>query len=131
MYRKHHNGQLSIEEFHVLFGGTLAPDSRWVLFSLLIQWEGLDETDASQFSPTSDAAAKPVLLAFGSLFIKQRLGMIEEEPGEQILENPYMQFFLVFARYSSKLPFDPSMMDHLRKQLSEEDLKRINELVAE
>jgi hypothetical protein len=35
MYRKHHNGQLSIEEFHVPFGGTLDPDNRWVLFSSL------------------------------------------------------------------------------------------------
>jgi hypothetical protein len=26
MYRKHHNGQLSIEEFHVPFGGTLDPE---------------------------------------------------------------------------------------------------------
>ncbi len=32
MYRKHHNGQLSIKEFHVPFGGTLDPDNRWVLF---------------------------------------------------------------------------------------------------
>jgi hypothetical protein len=31
MYRKHHNGQLSIEEFHVPFGGTLDPENRWVL----------------------------------------------------------------------------------------------------
>jgi hypothetical protein len=29
MYRKHHNGQLSIEEIHVPFGGTLVPENRW------------------------------------------------------------------------------------------------------
>ncbi len=29
MYRKHHNGQLSIEEFHVPFGGMLDPENRW------------------------------------------------------------------------------------------------------
>ncbi len=42
-----------------------------------------------------------------------------------------MQFFLGFAGYSSKAPFDPSMMVHFRKRFSEEDLKRINELIAE
>jgi hypothetical protein len=42
-----------------------------------------------------------------------------------------MQFFLGFAGYSSKTPFDPSMMVHFRKRFSEEDLKRINELIAE
>jgi len=46
MYRKHHNGQLSIEEFHVPFGGTLDPDNRWVLFSTLMPWEELEEAYA-------------------------------------------------------------------------------------
>ena len=46
-------------------------------------------------------------------------------------QEPLYAFFLGFAGYSSKLPFDPSMMVHLHKRLSEEDIKRINELVAE
>jgi len=131
MYRKHHNGQLSIEEFHVPFGGTLDPDNRWVLFSSLMPWEELEETYAPQFNPTTGAPAKPVRLAFGALFIKQRLGLTDEETVEQIRENAYMQFFLGFAGYSSKAPFDPSMMVHFRKRFSEEELNRINEFIAE
>ena len=131
MYRIHHNGQLSIEEFHVPFGGTLDPDNRWVLFSSLMPWEELEETYAPQFSPTSGAPAKSVRLAFGALFIKQRLGLSDEETVEQIRENAYIQFFLGFAGYSSKAPFDPSMMVHFRKRFSKEDHKRINELIAE
>jgi len=42
-----------------------------------------------------------------------------------------MQFFLGFTSYSSKVPFDPSMMVHFRKRFSEEELSRINELIAE
>jgi hypothetical protein len=83
MYRKHHNGQLSIEEFHVPFGGTLDPENRWVLFSSLMPWEELEATYAPQFSPTTGAPAKPVRLAFGALFIKQRLGLTDEETVEQ------------------------------------------------
>ncbi|MEB3302430.1 MAG: hypothetical protein VKN56_10735 [Cyanobacteriota bacterium] len=75
MYRKHHNGQLSIKDFHVPFGGTLDPENRWVLFSSLMPWEELEATYAPQFSPTKGAPAKPVRLAFGALFIKQRLGL--------------------------------------------------------
>jgi transposase, IS5 family len=131
MYRKHHNGQLSIEAFHLPFGGTLDPDNRWVIFSSLMPWEELEETYAPQFSPTTGAPAKSVRLAFGALFIKQRLGLSDEETVEQIRENAYMQYFLGFAGYSSKPPFDPSMMVHFRKRFSEEDLKRINELIAE
>jgi IS5 family transposase len=113
MYRKHHNGQLSIEEFHVPFGGMLDPDNRWVNFSALMPWVELEETYASQFNPTTGAPAKPVRVAFGALFIKQRLGLTDEETVEQVRENPYMQFFLGFSGYSSKPPFGPSMMVHL------------------
>jgi hypothetical protein len=70
-------------------------------------------------------------VAFGALFIKQRLGLTDEETVEQVRENPYMQFFLGFSGYSSKPPFDPSMMVHFRKRFTEEDLKRINELIVE
>ena len=131
MCRKHHNGQLTIEEFHVPFGGTLDPNNRWLLFSSLMPWEELEATYAPQFSPTTGAPAKSVRMAFGALFIKQRLGLTDEETVEQIRENAYIQFFLGFAGYSSKAPFDPSMMVHFRKRFSQEDLKRINELIAE
>uniref|UniRef100_UPI001C2139FC IS5 family transposase n=1 Tax=Synechococcus sp. CCY 9618 TaxID=2815602 RepID=UPI001C2139FC len=46
-------------------------------------------------------------------------------------ENPYMQFFLGFSGYSSKVPFDPSMMVHFRKRFSDEDLRHIKELVVQ
>ena len=72
MYRKHHNGQLAIEEFHVPFGGTLDPENRWVLFATLMPSDEIEEAYAPQFSPTTGAPAKPVRLAFGALFIKQR-----------------------------------------------------------
>ena len=129
MYRQHHNGQLSIEQFHISFGGTLDPGNRWVIFSSLMPWEELEETYAPQFSPTTGAPAKPVRLAFGALFIKQRLGLTDEETVEQIRENAYMQYFLGFACYSSKAPFDPSMMVHFRKRFSQEDLNQPGELV--
>ena len=74
MYRNHHNGQLSIEEFPVPFAGTLDPDNRWVSFSALMPWVELEETYATRFNPTTGAPAKPVRVAFGALFIKQRLG---------------------------------------------------------
>jgi hypothetical protein len=65
------------------------------------------------------------------LFIKQRLGLTDEETVEKIRENAYVQFLLGFAGYSSKAPFDSSMMVHCRKRFSEEQLSWINELIAE
>jgi IS5 family transposase len=93
-------------------------------------WEELEATYAPQFSPRTGAPAKPVRLVVGALCIKQRLGSTDEESVEQMRENPYMQYFLGFAGYSSKAPFDPSMMVHFRKRFLEEELSRINELIA-
>jgi hypothetical protein len=131
MYRKHLSGQLSIKDFHVPFGGTLDSDNRWVIFSSLMPWEELEETYAPQFNPTTGAPAKPVRLAFGALFIKQRLGLTDEETVEQIRVNAYMQFILYFAVHTSNMAFDPSMMAHFWKLFLEEGLIRINELIAE
>jgi hypothetical protein len=131
MYQKQHNGQLSIEEFHLPFGGKPDSENRWVLLSQLIPWEELEEAYAPQFSATVGAPAKPVRLAFGSLDIRQRLGLTDEETARQIQENAYIQFFLGFSGYSSKIPFDPSMIVHFRKRFSDEDLRRINELVVQ
>jgi hypothetical protein len=66
LYRKQNNGQLSIADFHVPFGGTLVPDNRLVLFFSLMPWEELEDTYAPQFDPTTGAPAKPGRLAFGA-----------------------------------------------------------------
>ena len=91
MYRKQHNGQLSIEEFQLPFGGTFNPENRWVQLSALMPWGELEATYAPQFSPTVGATAKPVRLAFETLFIQQRLGLTDEETVHQIRENAYMR----------------------------------------
>jgi IS5 family transposase len=41
-----------------------------------------------------------------------------------------MQFFLGFPGYSSKIPFDPSMMVHICKRFSDEDFNRITDLIV-
>jgi hypothetical protein len=53
-------------------------------------WEDLEETYAPQFSRTVGAPVKPVRLAFGALFIKQLLGLTDEETVHQIRENGYI-----------------------------------------
>ena len=69
MYRRHNNGQISIKEFHLPFGGTLDPENRWVQLEGLIPWDELEETYAPQFSATIGAPAKSVRMAFGALYI--------------------------------------------------------------
>ena len=53
-------------------------------------WEELEEAYAPQFNATIGAPAKPLRLAFGALYVKQRLGLTDEETVDQIRENPYI-----------------------------------------
>jgi hypothetical protein len=52
-------------------------------------WEELDKTYAPQFSRSVGAPEKPVRLAFGAVFIKQRLGLPDEQTVHQSRENAY------------------------------------------
>jgi len=70
-------------------------------------------------------------VTFGALYIKQKLGLTDEETVHQIRENASIQYFLGFAGYVAKAPFDPSMMVHFRKRFSDDDIRRINELVVQ
>ncbi len=79
MYRRHNNGQISIKEFHLPFGGTLDPENRWVQLEGLMPWDELEQAYAPQFNATIGAPAKSVRMAFGALYIKQKLGLTDEE----------------------------------------------------
>jgi hypothetical protein len=46
MCRQHHNWQLSIEEFHVPFGGMLDWENRWVPFATLMASDEIEEAYA-------------------------------------------------------------------------------------
>jgi hypothetical protein len=58
---------------------TLDPTNRWVLLAELIPWQELEVTYAPQFSTNVGVPAKPIRLAFGSLYSKQCLGLTDEE----------------------------------------------------
>ena len=126
MYVFQHTGQLSIEEFHSPFGGKLDPNNRWVLLHKLIPWMPLESHYAPQFTAKTGAPAKPFQMAFGAVYIQQRLGVTDRETVELITESPYLQFFIGLSGYQPLPPFDPSMMVHFRKRIGPDLLKVCN-----
>jgi hypothetical protein len=126
MYVFQHTGQLSIEEFYSPFGGKLDPNNRWVLLQKLILWIPLEGHYAPQFSARTGAPAKPFQMAFGAVYIQQRLGVTDRETVELITESPYLQFFIGLSGYHPVPPFDASMMVHFRKRIGPELIKVCN-----
>jgi IS5 family transposase len=128
MYIFQHTGQLSIEEFHVPFGGKLDPDNRWVVLASVIRWEPLEGRYAPLFKAKTGAPAKPFRMAFGAVYIQQRLGVTDRETVDLITESPYLQFFIGLSGYQYLRPFDPSMMAHFRKRIGPDLIKVCNDM---
>jgi hypothetical protein len=117
-------------DFKTPFLNQLQADNRWIQLSQLIPWAEFEETYQSHFGSTGNTAV-PFRVALGSLIIKERLGLTDEETVEQIRENPYLQYFIGYPRYRSERPFDASSMTHFRKRISMEMLLAINERICQ
>jgi hypothetical protein len=132
MYRQNETEIVTTENPELKFEGKLAKDNRWVIMSELIPWQEFEEEYAKNFSETGmGAPAKPFRIALGSLIIKERLGISDRETVEQIRENPYLQYFLGIGEYSSKAPFEASMLVHFRQRIGEEMVNKINRKIVE
>jgi transposase, IS5 family len=128
LYRK--EKQQSIEDFDLPFEGALATDNRWVVKAEMIPWDKIEGDYSDLFPGGSGNVAKPARVAFGALIIKETLGLTDEETVEQIRENPYLQYFLGFKKYTNKKPFDPSLMVRFRQRFSLEQTAAINETIC-
>jgi len=125
-------GQPEFEDFYLPFGGRIRSDNRWVVLSKFMPWDAIEEKYAQKFSRTRmGAPAKPARVAIGALIIKERGNFSDDEVALQIQENPYLQYFLGYAEYCDKKPFNPTMMVHFRKRFSLEELNEINEMLNE
>jgi len=131
MYR-HNEKQLQFEKFKLPFAGKLRSDNRWVKLAKQIPWQEIEDLYSSSLSASGKGApALSVRVAFGAMVIKEKLGLSDEETGEQIRENPYLQYFLGLKRYEDKAVFHPTMFVHFRKRFPEDIITRINELIAQ
>lgn len=118
------------ENFYLPFGGHLKGDNRWVQLAGIIPWEEIEEKYKQCFSKRIGRTAKSVRLALGSLLIKEKLHITDEETVQLIRENPYLQCFLGYDSFKDEKPFDPSMMVHFRKRLGMDGLSLINETIT-
>ena len=132
MYPKTTCQILMPDDFFLPFGGKLNSENRWVKLAAIIPWWELEERYAKHFkSPRRGEEAFTVRVALGTLIIQTRMNLSDRETVNQIIENPYLQYFLGFERFEDrKAPFDPSMLVHFRKRLSDEVLMEVNELIA-
>ena len=132
MYHKSTRQIRISDDFFLPFGGKLNKENRWVKLEGIIPWWELEDRYAKSFKPTNKGEkALSVRIALGSLIIQTMLHLTDRETVNQIMENPYLQYFIGFDRYEDRIPpFDASLMVSFRKRLSSDVLIEINELIA-
>ena len=108
----------------------LDPNNRWIVLSKLVPWDKIEEKYKKLFSDVG-APGKAIRIAVGALIIKERLGLTDEETREQIIENPYLQYFLGYDQYTTQPPFDQSSLTRFRKRFTAEVMNDINEMICQ
>lgn len=132
MYEHNANQLIMPDEFFLPFGGRLNPDNRWVVMASLIPWAEVEvEYVKSLGDPNQGSRAYPVRLALGSLIIKEKLGLSDEETVLSITENPYLQYFIGLHEFQEKAPFDASSMTHFRKRFDADFINDLNERIVQ
>lgn len=106
-------------------------DNRWVILSQIIPWKKLEEKYAENFKHKRGRLAKSFRVALASLIIKEKMNLSDEETVNQIMENPFLQYFLGFNSFQYEKPFDASLMTHFRKRLNQDIINEVNEMLVD
>jgi len=121
MIRYTSSKQLSLKGFILPFGGELKATNRWVKWSRVIPWDDLSAYYYKTMDSQKGRPCKDARLVIGSLIIKHKLNLSDEETVLQIQENPYLQYFVGFSRFKDEEPpFVPSLFVEIRKRMGQE-----------
>lgn len=107
----------------------LDPNNRWIVLSKIIPWDAIENKYKILFSDTG-APGKAIRIAVGSLIIKEKLRLTDDETRDQISENPYLQYFLGYDQYTTTPPYDQSSLTRFRKRFTADIMKDINEMIC-
>ena len=129
MYKKERHHQFGLSDFNQPIGLKMNPDNRWIKKADLIPWSEIEDKYAELFPSRTGMPAKPLRMALGSLIIQKQYGYSDRELVEQIIENPYYQYFIGLHGYQQEAPYAPSLLVEFRKRLTDEILGEINEMI--
>lgn len=121
--------QLKIEEFGNLYQMKLNPKNRWIQLANHFPWDCCVKIYNQHFSNMGRSAINPRIV-IGSLIIKHKLNLSDEESVQLISENPYMQFFLGLDEFYAVPLFAPSLFVDWRKKLGNDTFNEFSDILA-
>jgi len=94
----------------------------------LMPWTELTNIYAESMSDFGRPGINPRII-IGSIIIKVRLDLSDEETLDQIRENMYMQYFLGYSEYKDEYAFDASLFVSIRERMGKELMDRMNTVI--
>ena len=120
--------QLLLFEQTLPFGDKLNRNNRWIRLAELINWRELETIYAKSFANIGRPGVR-ARYVLGSLILKHKLDCSDEEVGEQISENPYMQYFIGLPRFQYRVPYDLSTLSRVRMRLGEDEFDEFEQQI--
>lgn len=118
--------QLKFEKFGNLYQMKLNPTNRWVQLAHHFPWDRCVKIFSRQFSGSGRTAIDPRIV-IGSLIIKHKLDLSDEQTALIIEENPYMQYFLGLDEFAPSPLFSPTLFVEWRKKLGNDTFNEFSD----
>jgi len=131
MYDYISNNQQKIEEFKTDFELALDPKNRWIQLSSITPWDDLVREYIKSLNPKYGSPGLNPRVAVGSLIVKHKLNLSDEEIVRIIQENIFIQYFLGLDRYHPKPLFHPSVFVDLRKRMGIANYDRVSQKIIQ
>jgi IS5 family transposase len=104
--KENHEQLLLSDDFFLPFGGKLNKENRWISLAWMIPWAKAEEKYTRSFKRSfKGQKAVSIRMALGALIIQERCGFSDRETLQQILENPYLQYFIGLSGFQDRRPF--------------------------
>ncbi len=123
--------QLTLEGFQTPFYEQLDKNNRWVKLADCIPWDKLANVYYRKMNDDFGAPSLSARMVIGAVIIKHMLNIDDREVVAQIQENMYLQYFVGLSSFTTKAPFDPSLMVSIRYRLGQDVMEEFNQLVLQ
>jgi transposase, IS5 family len=123
--------QLTLPGFETPFEQNLKSTNRWVVMAQKIPWSRLVNIYEKKHRSKFGASRINGRIAIGSLIIKFMNTLSDREVVLAIQENIYMQYFLGLSSFCPDPLYDPTLLTEIRKKLTADDMRLINEIIVE
>lgn len=120
--------QLKCKQFGSFHQISLNEENRWIKLAKHFPWDECISIFIRKFPERGRKMVNPRLI-IGSLIIKHKLDLSDEETVMIIEENPYMQYFLGLDEFAPRPLFSPSLFVEWRKKLGNDIFNEFAEIL--